>query len=150
MDKQLRRNIMDKKLKDKWVKALRSGNYKQGKNKLRSLEDNCFCCLGVLCDVIDPEGWEEDRRAFLDRYKFYYKSSMGSGLLPYEVLSDFFGPERSKTNIQGSKSIKITAPFDIKTNDCKVIKKGEEIFLDTLNDLGVEFNTIADIIEQTL
>lgn len=33
-----------------WVKALRSGEYKQGKGVLRNKEDE-FCCLGVACDL---------------------------------------------------------------------------------------------------
>lgn len=33
-----------------WIKALRSGDYKQGRMKLRNLDDE-YCCLGVLCDV---------------------------------------------------------------------------------------------------
>jgi len=41
---------MDKKLKRKWVDALRSGKYKQGLAQLRTTL-NAFCCLGVLCDV---------------------------------------------------------------------------------------------------
>jgi hypothetical protein len=47
---------MDKELKVKWLAALRSGDYPQGQGTLRSTEG--FCCLGVLCDVIDPNGWE--------------------------------------------------------------------------------------------
>lgn len=39
-----------KKFKDKWIAALRSGKYKQGRGQLRSLNNN-YCCLGVLCDV---------------------------------------------------------------------------------------------------
>lgn len=46
---------MNKALKKKWVDALRSGKYKQGKTALRV--GNNFCCLGVLCDVIDPKRW---------------------------------------------------------------------------------------------
>jgi hypothetical protein len=38
------------KVKRKWVKALRSGDYDQGHHKLRSKNDN-FCCLGVLCNL---------------------------------------------------------------------------------------------------
>ena len=34
----------------KWVKALRSGDYKQGKKVLLT-NDGKFCCLGVLCDI---------------------------------------------------------------------------------------------------
>lgn len=46
---------------EKWVEALRSGEYKQGKNRLRSNDDE-FCCLGVLCDQMQKAGvmpfWE--------------------------------------------------------------------------------------------
>ena len=37
-----------------WVKALRSGDYKQGRGQLKRSEKNGntrFCCLGVLCDI---------------------------------------------------------------------------------------------------
>ena len=47
---------MDKELRDRWVAALRSGRYKQGKWDLR--DGDKFCCLGVLADLVDPEGWE--------------------------------------------------------------------------------------------
>ncbi len=50
---------MDKELKAKWVAALRSGEYKQGKTFLRR-EDNSYCCLGVLLDVagVDRKKWD--------------------------------------------------------------------------------------------
>ena len=36
----------------KWLEALRSGKYEQGKYVLCSTEDgDRFCCLGVACDV---------------------------------------------------------------------------------------------------
>lgn len=41
---------MNKKLAMKWVKALRSGEYKQGTGKLNDGQGN-FCCLGVLCEI---------------------------------------------------------------------------------------------------
>ena len=37
----------------KWVKALRSGDYKQGHGRLRT--DDTFCCLGVACDLYAQE-----------------------------------------------------------------------------------------------
>jgi hypothetical protein len=49
---------MDVNIKQKWLEALRSGKYKQGSKCLRPKEDE-FCCLGVLCDVINNEGWKE-------------------------------------------------------------------------------------------
>lgn len=47
---------MDAKLKNKWIKALRSGKFKQGLLKLVS-SDKKYCCLGVLCVVGKFRGW---------------------------------------------------------------------------------------------
>jgi hypothetical protein len=43
-------------IRNKWLAALRSGNYKKGKLRLRD-SSNRFCVLGVLCDVVDPDRW---------------------------------------------------------------------------------------------
>lgn len=40
---------MKKSVADKWVKALRSGKYKQTKRLLQDV--NGHCCLGVLCEI---------------------------------------------------------------------------------------------------
>lgn len=45
--------MMDRVLKDKWVTALRSGQYVQGVGELKT-KDGKYCCLGVLCEVA---GW---------------------------------------------------------------------------------------------
>ena len=42
---------MNKEVKEKWLEALRSGEYKQGRGALRNKDDE-YCCLGVLCDVV--------------------------------------------------------------------------------------------------
>ena len=42
---------MHKKVKDYWVEAIKSGNYKPGKLILRSNE-NAYCFLGILA-VLD-------------------------------------------------------------------------------------------------
>lgn len=44
---------MDKELKDKWIAALRSGEYKQIQRRLKSSEG--FCCLGVLCEIVGKD-----------------------------------------------------------------------------------------------
>jgi len=41
---------MDKRVKSKWLKALRSRKYKQTTGRLRR-DGNERCCLGVLADV---------------------------------------------------------------------------------------------------
>ena len=40
-------NKLDPEFKAKWVKALRSGEYAQGKCMLFNPENNTFCCIGV-------------------------------------------------------------------------------------------------------
>ena len=40
---------MNKEIKKRWVKALRSGKYKQGFKALRI--NDTYCVLGVLCDL---------------------------------------------------------------------------------------------------
>ncbi len=52
---------MNSVVKEKWVKALRGGEYKQGQKRLR--RDDTFCCLGVLCDLyIKEKGLEWNLR----------------------------------------------------------------------------------------
>ena len=41
---------MSPSIKTRWIEALKSGKYKQGKGRLRN-KDNEFCCLGVLCEL---------------------------------------------------------------------------------------------------
>ncbi len=50
---------MKPQLKEKWIAALRSSRYKQGKGELRS-SDDLFCCLGVLCDVAGATWFQKE------------------------------------------------------------------------------------------
>lgn len=51
--------MVRKDIADRWVAALRSGEYRQGKGALRIGDE--FCCLGVLCDIVkDDVGVEWD------------------------------------------------------------------------------------------
>ena len=45
---------MHKNVKEKWIAALRSGKYKQGRNNLNN--NGAYCCLGVLCEVFIKGG----------------------------------------------------------------------------------------------
>ena len=42
---------MNPEIKAKWIEALRSGKYEQGQGKLN--KNGKFCCLGVLCEVMN-------------------------------------------------------------------------------------------------
>ena len=56
---------MEASLKAKWIEALRSGKYKQGRLALRTRDDH-FCCLGVLCDISGV--WEENGQHYSSEY----------------------------------------------------------------------------------
>jgi hypothetical protein len=57
---------MKTEIKQKWLNALRSGEYKQGIGALRKAtedengkyDDKEYCCLGVLCDILEPKKWK--------------------------------------------------------------------------------------------
>ena len=56
---------MESQFKARYLEALRSGKYKQGDLSLRKVlfapngevTSNCYCVLGVACDLVDPNGW---------------------------------------------------------------------------------------------
>ena len=42
---------MNKVLKNKWLRALRSGRYRKTMSRLVNDKGDAFCCLGVLADI---------------------------------------------------------------------------------------------------
>lgn len=73
---------MEEKMKVRWVKALRSKKYKQGSGWLRA-NDNTYCCLGVLCDLVDRKGWSKPENG---SYTFYRGSAH---YLPSEICETY-------------------------------------------------------------
>lgn len=74
---------MERKLAMKWVKALRSGKYKQGSGRLRDLNNN-YCCLGVLCEVAG-------KKAKINASDNSYKYESNSFFAPYDLLDNKYG-----------------------------------------------------------
>lgn len=59
-------NKMNNFVKKSWVKALRSGKYKQGKGQLCDLDKCEYCCLGVLTDIYcKTHKLNEEKRIYL-------------------------------------------------------------------------------------
>jgi hypothetical protein len=53
--------MMNQEIKQRWIEALRSGEYQQGKDSL--FHCGKFCCLGVLTDLYIKEyglQWKQD------------------------------------------------------------------------------------------
>ncbi len=116
-----------------WVAALRSGTYQQGQGRLRG-GGNCFCCLGVLCDLHSKETgiqWEDEgngRHGCMD--DAFYISSTTS--LPDEVKA-----------WAGASSCNPSVPSSWGQINLAVLNDGPEAgAVAPLN-----FNQIADLIE---
>lgn len=67
-------------VKDNWLEALKSGNFKQGFTELRTPNENAHCCIGVLGEI--TEGLH-----------CHYADDKTS---PYIFLDDTIGYEKSK------------------------------------------------------
>lgn len=103
-----------------WIEALRSGKYKQGKMqlKLAHKKGDQFCCLGVLCDIIDNSKWENCK--------------MDGSLCQNYMGADIFPPEHIRIipkNMNNSNTLRGMLSHQ---ND----------------DLGWDFTKIADYIEE--
>jgi hypothetical protein len=68
---------MDAEIKQKWVEALRGGQFKQGEGVLRTNDDR-YCCLGVLCSVSGLE-WDMSARM---RWQAIFDGTSGIGDVP--------------------------------------------------------------------
>lgn len=113
--------MMNREIKKKWLEALRSGNYKQGSHRLR--DGNTFCCLGVLCDIIDPDGWR--------KFEGQYYHGESSGVLPKPICSICEIQEDPHVDVGGGMKYSLASVND-----------GVSI-------MGVvTFKTIADLIEK--
>ena len=146
---------MNQEIKARWVAALRSGEYPQAINRLR-FEDG-YCCLGVLCElavadgVISNLGMGEDG-GFL--YGINPEGQMAGGepetsttVLPKAVI-EWAGIERIDS---GSPMVTADESWIPKLN-LHTVKSPDELpsELAGLNDLGMSFTDIADIIEEQL
>lgn len=116
---------MKVEIAQKWVAALRSGEFQQGQYVLRS--GDSFCCLGVLCELHRREAggeWvDDDGGAPIDRASLYLGFDTG---LPREVM-DWAGVHSANGAFFG----------DART-------------LAIINDNGGAFFEIADLIEEKM
>lgn len=121
---ELKRQILKPEVKNKWIVALRSGDYKQGRNTLRNPQTDEYCCLGVLCELAHKENicTKEERE---------YNTMFGGhdGLPPLTVRQ--------------------WAGLSDKSFDSLFIIENDSLAF--LNDVRkLSFNEIADLIENNL
>lgn len=116
---------MKKKIADKWVAALRSGQYQQARGLLR--DDDGYCCLGVLCDISEKGEWRNRRHDDISWDFISDGIQVENSVLPYDV--------QLWAGIQQREG-RFTGPND--QNWC----------LAAMNDEGRSFEEIATIIEK--
>ena len=122
-----------------WIPALRSGDYKQGKGRLRDSKDR-FCCLGVACDLIDPNAWDQytgcEWRCTVPGHGTYVASCALPPALPLgHVLCTKITPDDKIWKAAGYAGLR--HPTDTSIQGLCI----------ALNDAGQSFEFIADFLE---
>ena len=126
---------MDDQLKAKWLEALRSGNYKQTTGVLKN--DEGFCCLGVLCDIMDNSKWSGTLDPDGDAY--FYMFSNGK-----EELTDI------NSKVKDSLGLLKTVTVSYEDNYASYQDTIGQVLIDKNDSIGASFEDIANYIEQNL
>jgi hypothetical protein len=142
-------------IKAKWVAALRSGEYKQGRGRLKFRREGSdeaeFCCLGVLCDILDKDNTltvlgvpVESRSAEIfetgrEVHATEYLYADSSAYLPEKVVEYLRMPSSDPEVGPGR-------PCNCGGTECEPDRQT----LASLNDGGRSFEEIAALIESEL
>lgn len=124
----MKQNIMKR-----WIKALRSGKYKQGTGTLKQYDSKGnaqHCCLGVLCELYNQEMRKNKKKTIPEKI-YDNDSNFSFGYTRFDGSCD--GLPKSVRDWSGVKN---------------TIGQFETENLADLNDTGRKFKTIADIIEK--
>ena len=139
---------MNQDVKNRWIKALRSGDYDQGRTVLR--KDNNYCCLGVLCDLyledhnkgwrveeVDHEGWHLEE---INHDGFYLEEM-------YNKTIDYYCDDEDEMLPQT-----VQKWAGLEESDPRIADETGDLFgISYYNDqLNMPFNQIADLIEEAL
>ena len=127
---------MDKEFVKSWVKALRSGDYKQEFGRLRS--EWSYCCLGVACDLDDHVEWSDDGNAVVGLE--VRRQSLPK--VTFKKIKD--EPKESGLRISVSTISKFKDRVKLQTG----LSTDKKHHLIALNDKGASFELIADLIEE--
>jgi hypothetical protein len=137
---------LDPEKKALWVAALRSGEYEQGDGALKSVADShdvTYCCLGVACEISGVGEWTDSDGVSMDGLSIKYRS----GTLASESGTYW---DESWSSLTAGVVRWLTGESDNDVGDFLVEYEGEKVYLSALNDRGVPFDVIADLIEEQL
>jgi hypothetical protein len=74
------------------LEALESGEYKQGKGRLRKTDDS-FCCIGVACDIFDKQ---ENQQGWLNCNTTSFRYMTSTTVAPEFVLNEYQISEKTQ------------------------------------------------------
>lgn len=120
----------DKAIIERWVHALESGEFPQGKGSLRMGEE--YCCLGVLCELAARDGVIPPAELVQPDGDSVYKYDDASGF-PSQAVCEWVG---------------ITAYADVADQLVGTVP-GQFKILAGMNDQGAVFTEIAAHIRKT-
>jgi hypothetical protein len=134
---------MKTEIKQKWVNALRSGEYEQSKGYLYS-EDG-YCCLGVLCDIYCKET-NQEWTTVNESGDEYIESEITDGLVTNGYFYLNGESEFLPQCVVEWSGMESRDPYvDVDDNEETGVVR-EQIVV--LNDNGTPFAEIADLIEK--
>ena len=145
---------MKKNIAKRWVKALRSGKYKQGQCLLKQVEEGQvkYCCLGVLCELYNQDMKRNGKKPM--REKFIRGDKSFDEMDRYSFgLSDHLLPQKIR-RWAGMRFVdgQLYKP-NSKPHECGTIVKINSVEYDNLsgmNDDGLSFKRIATVIERNV
>jgi hypothetical protein len=117
---------MNSQIKQRWIEALRYGEYEQTQSRLHT--NRGYCCLGVLCDLYVKEHgleWEEYEE---DEETKIYTLNLEESILPEDVRNWAELNDRNPS-------------FKVGKTVTTLARK---------NDVGYTFDQIAQLIEEQL
>ncbi len=126
-----------------WTNALLSGEYEQGNNMMRN-QDNEFCCLGVLCDLVKDEVygiWERQ-----GDYSFVFKTDgeERSGL-PTDKATRYFVRSTGLSSSRVEDTFRVLAGYNDAGFSFAEIAKIVKDFVDHYFDLTYVVNYERDL-----
>lgn len=138
---------MKKDIAKKWIKALRSGKYKQGQSFLKyynNKNEPRHCCLGVLCELYN-ETMKKNHKKILEVKTCNDEYSIKNGYVRFNGKEG--GLPTAVKKWAGMKNELGLFEY-IETDRYGSFSSQED--LATLNDNGTKFPTIAKIIEKNI
>ena len=119
---------MNPVVKEKWLEALRSGEYKQVDGFLRTRSDG-YCCLGVLSQIASDEGVVDQPKEVNGAYRWTNENGASNNMYLLPEVMEWAG---------------------LDSHSGSITTEDYHLSLSQKNDEGTPFSEIADLIEKHL